>query len=73
MKILHINYHQNQGGASVAANRLIEALNQNNINSKLIVNQKINNDEFVQPQFKNTYELYFHKIKNIFYLVPLME
>ena len=65
MEILHINYHQNQGGASVAANRLIEALNQNNINSKLIVNQKINNDEFVQPQFKNTYELYFHKIKKI--------
>ena len=64
MEILHINYHQNQGGASVAANRLIEALNQNNINSKLIVNQKINNDEFVQPQFKNTYGLYLHKIKD---------
>jgi len=65
MKILHINYHQNKGGASVAANRLIEALNQNNINSKLIVSQKINNNKFVQPQFKNTFELYLHKIKKV--------
>ena len=65
MKILHINYHQNQGGASVAVNRLIEALNQNNINSELIVNQKITDCKYVKPQFKNIFELYFHKVKKI--------
>lgn len=63
MKILHINYHQNQGGASVATNRLIEALNQNNINSDLIVNQKKDKETFVKPQFKNIFELYSHKMK----------
>jgi glycosyltransferase involved in cell wall biosynthesis len=66
MKILHINYHQNQGGASVASNRLLEALNKNNIESKLLVNEKKNENENVLPQFKNIYEIYIHKIKKIF-------
>ena len=65
MKILHINYHQNQGGASVAANRLVEALNANNIDSKLLVNEKTTHNKFVQSQFKYIYGLYFHKIKKI--------
>jgi glycosyltransferase involved in cell wall biosynthesis len=65
MKILHINYHQNQGGASVASNRLLEALNKNNIESKLLVNEKQNENENVLPQFKNIYEIYIHKIKKI--------
>lgn len=63
MKILHINYHHKQGGASVACNRLIEALNKNNINSKLLVNDKQNKDKAVLSQFKSIYGLYFHKIK----------
>ena len=65
MKILHINYHQNQGGASVASNRLVEALNQNNINSKLLVNEKINENKDILSQFQNFYGLYFHKIKKL--------
>ena len=65
MKILHINYHQNQGGASVASNRLVEALNENNVDSKLLVNEKKIDNEYVIPQFKNIYELYLHKIKKI--------
>ena len=63
MKILHINYHQNQGGASVATNRLVEALNKNCIDSKLLVNEKKNESKEVFPQFKNVYEIYLHKIK----------
>ena len=65
MKILHINYHQNQGGASVASNRLVEALNENNVDSKLLVNEKKIDNEYVIPQFKNIYGLYLHKIKKI--------
>ena len=65
MKILHINYHQKQGGASVASNRLIEALNKNNINSKLLVNDKQNKDKVILSQFQSIYGLYFHKIKKI--------
>ena len=65
MKILHINYHQNQGGASVASNRLVEALNQNNIESKLLVNEKQNENKNILSQFQNTYVLYLHKMKKI--------
>ena len=42
MKILHINYQQNQRGASVASNRLVKTLNKNDIDSKLLVNEKKN-------------------------------
>ena len=65
MKILHINYHQNQGGAAVATNRFLDALNKNNIDSKLLVNEKKNNNKYVLPQFKNIYGLYLHKIKKV--------
>ena len=65
MKILHINYHQNQGGASVATNRLVEALNKNNIDSKLLVSEKKDQNKYVLSQFQNIYEIYFHKIKKL--------
>ena len=65
MKILHINYHQTQGGASVAVNRLVKALNSNNVESELLVNEKRVNEKYVTPQFKNLFSLYFHKIKKI--------
>ena len=65
MKILHINYHQTQGGASVAVNRLVKALNSNNVESELLVNEKRVNDKYVTPQFKNLFSLYFHKIKKV--------
>ena len=65
MKILHINYHQNQGGASVASNRLVEALNRSKVESKLLVNEKKNKSGHVLSQFHNIFDLIFHKIKKV--------
>ena len=41
------------------------SININNIESKLLVNEKQNENENVLPQFKNIYEIYIHKIKKI--------
>ena len=65
MKILHINYHQNQGGASVSVNRLIQALIKNKIYSKLLVNKKIKRNNFIIEQFNKSSDQYIHKIKKL--------
>ena len=65
MKVLHINYHQNQGGASVASDRLVEALNKSKVESKLLVNEKKNKSDHVLSQFHNVFDLILHKVKKI--------
>ena len=40
MKVLHLNYHDIEGGAAIAMNRLHELLKKNNINSKILVFSK---------------------------------
>ena len=40
MKILHVNYSDAYGGASLAVKRLHDILNQNNIDSSLLVSEK---------------------------------
>ena len=42
MKVLHVNYSDSNGGASIAVKRLHDILNQNNINSYLLVSEKKN-------------------------------
>ena len=45
MKVLHLNYHDIEGGAAIAMNRLHELLKKNNINSKILVFSKKKNSE----------------------------
>ncbi len=47
MKVLLINTSDRNGGAAVAANRLLQALVSNNINAQLLVRDKITNDKNV--------------------------
>ena len=65
MKILHVNYHQNQGGASVSVDRIFNSLKKNKIKSKLLVNEKTKENKFVIDQFDNFIEKFFHKIKKL--------
>ena len=45
MKILHLNYSDTDGGAAIAVKRLHDILNQNNIDSYLLVSEKKYNHE----------------------------
>ena len=65
MKILHINYHQNQGGASVSVNRLTQALIKNKTYSKFIVNKKVKKENFIIEQFNKSSDQFIHKIKKL--------
>ena len=65
MKVLHLNYHQNQGGASIACNRLVQALNLNDIKSELLVSEKTNESKTTIGQFNNFNEISVHKLKKI--------
>ncbi len=65
MKVLHLNYHQNQGGASIACNRLVQALNLSDIKSELLVSQKMNESKTTIGQFNNFNEISVHKLKKI--------
>ena len=65
MKILHINYHQNQGGASVSVNRLTQALIKNKTYSKLLVNKKVKKKNFIIEQFNKSSDQFIHKIKKL--------
>ena len=44
IKVLHINYYDENGGAAIAVNRIHEALIRNNLNSKILVAVKTSND-----------------------------
>ena len=44
MRILIVNTSERTGGAAVAANRLMEALNNNGVKAKMLVRDKLTND-----------------------------
>ena len=47
MNVLIINTSDKNGGAAIAAYRLLNALNSSGINAKMIVNDKLSNDKDV--------------------------
>ena len=47
MKVLHVNYFENQGGASIAANQIHNCLLREQIKSQLLVSEKISSDQNV--------------------------
>ena len=60
MKILHVNYSDAEGGAAIAVKRLHNILNQKQIDSKLLVSEKKNQDKTIINIPKNS-----EKIKNL--------
>ena len=61
MKVLHINYFDNFGGAAKAAYRLHLALLENGIDSKILVQEKESNDsDIIGP---NIIEKYYGKLR----------
>ncbi len=45
MKVLHVNYYDHKGGASIGVNRLHKALLNQGLDSKILVSEKNSNDE----------------------------
>ena len=66
MKILHVNYSDNNGGAAIHCSRLVEALNKNSINSSLLVTEKNENIINTISQFDSKFDLILHKFKKLF-------
>ena len=62
MKIIHINYSDLQGGASIACNRLHNALINEKIDSNLVVVNKLSNNNSVFTFNKKSQNLYKHDI-----------
>ena len=62
MKIIHINYSDLQGGASIACNRLHNALINEKIDSNLVVVNKLSNNNSVFTFNKKSSKIFF-KIK----------
>ena len=52
MKILHVNYSDAEGGAAIAVKRLHNILNQKQIDSKLLVSEKKNQDKIEDDEAK---------------------
>ena len=48
MKVLHVNYFENQGGASIAANQIHNCLLREQVKSQLLVSEKISSDQNVK-------------------------
>ena len=44
MRVLIVNTSENTGGAAVAANRIMEALNNNGVKAKMLVRDKVTDD-----------------------------
>ena len=62
MKILHIGYSDTLGGASIAMMRLHNSLLNSNVNSKVLVGQKLSKDEnVIGPEKKS--EKYINEFK----------
>ena len=50
IKVAHVNYYENEGGAAIAVNRIIGAQKENGIDTKLVVaNKKTNAADIVGP------------------------
>ena len=62
MKIIHLNYSDLQGGASIASYRLHKSLKKKKINSKMVVAKKLSNDNSVYS-FKNNLEKFIFNLK----------
>lgn len=65
MKVVHIATDDLTGGAAIAAYRLNEAMNQNNIDSKMLVALKTSKSLNVVSFFKRLKELWFRLISGI--------
>ena len=69
MKILHLNYHENSGGAAIAANRIHRALLKQNIDSlmlgkiKLVIYKVIYTNNITE-RFLDKVNLYFQRKLN---------
>ena len=70
MKILHLNYHENSGGAKNCANRIHRALLKQNIDSLMLVQNKTSNSDKVistnniTERFLDKVNLYFKEKLN---------
>ena len=62
MKVLHINFSDTKGGASIACFRLNDCLIKNNYNSKLLVAEKFS-DNINVITFNKIYSKFFYKLK----------
>ncbi len=59
MRVLIVNTSENTGGAAVAANRLMEALNNNGVKAKMLVRDK-QTDSITVAALPNTWRLQWH-------------
>ena len=59
MKVLIVNTSERTGGAAVAANRLMEALNNNGVKAKMLVRDK-ETDQLTVSQLPQTWRLRWH-------------
>jgi glycosyltransferase involved in cell wall biosynthesis len=59
MRVLIVNTSENTGGAAVAANRLLEALNKNGVKAKMLVRDKMTDQLTVCP-LPQTWKLQWH-------------
>ena len=65
MKVSHINYSDNIGGASKAAKRICEALTYDEIDAKMIVAKKILNDKETIQITSKSHKLYSSVIRKL--------
>lgn len=56
MKILHLSTSDINGGAAKAAFAIHKALQANNINSKMLVQEKLSNDNYVESIINNSFQ-----------------
>ena len=64
MKILHVGYSDSKGGAAIAMMRLHSALIDKNIDSKVLVIEKITNDKnVIGPQ--KSFEIFLNNLKQL--------
>ena len=62
MKILHLNYYENQGGAAIAAQRIHNSLLNKEVDSKILVSQKTSqNTKIIGPD--STFEEIINQVK----------
>ena len=62
LKILHINYYDKVGGAAIAVNRIHDSFLENEIDSKILVANKIStNSKVIGPS--STIEEIFWKVR----------
>lgn len=73
MRIVHINRSDSTGGAAVAAMRIVKALNEYNIDAKLLVAEKKSDSNYVESicnSFMGKAKLFYHFIKDVAYFSP---